>query len=217
MEHLLAVRRRVIEELPATRMVTDLMEGRPNRDAYIRYLINVYNYAQFSPKVMAIAAARCMSAHAELATYLLRHAEEEQGHDRWALADLADLNVNEEVARAARPVPSCTALIGFVHYIAAHANPVGLFGWMYVLEAVGNDMGTPIAQRLKEWLGGEASRFVEGHGVADTDHTRELTEQIQSYVTADQDRADVDMVADVVADLYVRMFREVGGERPRWL
>jgi hypothetical protein len=31
-----------------------------------------------------------------------------------------------------------------------------------------------------------------------------------------EDMADVCHVADVIADLYVRMFREIGGERPEW-
>jgi hypothetical protein len=207
----------MLEELPATRIIQDLMHGRPSRDVYVRYLINVYNYAQHSPKVMAIAAARCMDERPELATYLLRHAEEEQGHERWALADLQDLEVDTAEARSVRPVLSCIELIGFIHYVAAHANPVGLFGWMYVLEAVGNDMGTPIAGRLKEWLGGKATRFVEGHGVADKEHTSDLTEQIANFVTSDRDRSDVDLVADVVADLYVRLFRQIGGEREQWL
>jgi thiaminase len=216
MEHLLAIRQRMIAELPATRIVQGLLAGRPARDAYIRYLVNVYNYAQYSPKVMAIAASRCLSTHPELAVYLLRHAEEEQGHDRWALADLLDLEVTEDEACRARPTAACAALIGYIHYVAAYGNPVGLFGWMYVLEAVGNDMGTPVAQRLQEWLGGKAARFVTGHGVADTDHTRDLTEQIQTHITTEQDRADVDEVADVVADLYLRLFREAGEEQAQW-
>jgi thiaminase len=216
MEHLLAVRQRVMADLPATRIVQSLLTGRPNRDAYVRYLVNVYNYAQYSPVVMAIAASRCLSTHPELARYLLRHAEEEQGHDRWALADLIDLDVAEAEACRARPTPACAALIGYIHYIAAYGNPVGLFGWMYVLEAVGNDMGTPIAQRLQAWLGGKAMRFIAGYGVADTDHTRDLTEQIQTNITTEQDRADVDEVADVVADLYLRLFREAGGEAAQW-
>jgi len=216
MEHLLAVRQRVKEQLPETRIIKDLIEGRIDHDAYVRYLINAYNYAQFSPKVMAIAAARCMDSHPELAVYLLRHAEEEQGHEAWALADLADLGVGEQTARTTRPVPACTALIGLIHYLAGYANPVGLFGWMYVLEAVGDDLGTPIAERLAGWLQGRASRFVERHGVADTDHTQDLTAQIGSFVQSERDRADVDAAADVVADLYVRMFHEIGGELAQW-
>jgi heme oxygenase len=216
MEHLIAVRQRVIAELPATRIVQGLLAGQPDRDAYVRYLVNVYSYAQYSPKVMAIAASRCLATHPALARYLLRHAEEEQGHDLWALADLADLDVAEAAARRLKPTPACAALIGYIHYVAAYANPVGLFGWMYVLEAVGNDLGTPIAQRLRDWLDGKATRFVEGHGVADTDHTRDLTEQIETHITSERDRADVDQVADVVADLYLRLFREAGGEQAAW-
>jgi len=219
MEHLLEVRKRVFAELRDTKVVKDLFAGTPDPAAYVRYLINAYNYAQHSPKVMAVAAARCTDTHPELATYLLRHAIEEQGHYQWALEDLRDLNVGDAEAQAARPVPSCTAMIGYIHYIAGYANPVGLFGWMYVLEAVGNDLGALVAKALKDALklsGSGGLRFVARHGVSDTEHARELTEQIQRYVTQDADLKEVCYVADVVADLYVRMFREIGKERQRW-
>jgi len=218
MEHLIEVRKRVFSELNDTRVVKALFAGTPDPNAYVRYLINAYNYAQYSPKVMAIAAARCMDTHPELATYLLHHADEEQGHDKWAFEDLRDLNVSEAEVRAARPVPSCAAMIGYIHYVAGYANPVGLFGWMYVLEAVGNDLGTLVAKRLKEVLGlsGRGLRFVARHGLSDTDHTKDLTQQIQNYVRRNEDLTEVYHVADVVADLYVRMFREIGEERLRW-
>jgi len=218
MEHLLKVRKRVSAELNETRVIKDLFEGTFDPGAYVRYLINAYNYAQYSPKVMAIASARCMDTHPELAIYLLHHADEEQGHEKWALEDLHDLNVSEAEVQAARPVTACAALIGYIHYVAGYANPVGLFGWMYVLEAVGNDLGTLVAERLKDKIGlsGRGLRFVAGHGVADTDHTKDLTEQIQKHVRRNEDLADVNAVADVVADLYVRMFREIGEERLRW-
>ena len=115
--------------------------------------------------------------------------------------------------RASAPVTSCAALIGYVHFVAGVANPVGLFGWMYVLEAVGEDLGTVLADQLKRALpDGHRHRFVAGHGVADVGHTHELAEQIAAHVRSDGDRRDVDRVADVVADLYVRMFQEIGGD-----
>ena len=218
MEHLIGVRKRVLAELNDTKVVKALFEGTPDPKAYARYLINAYNYAQYSPKVMAMAAARCMDTHPELATYLLHHANEEQGHYQWALEDLRDLNVSEAEVLAARPVLSCTAMIGYIHYIAAYANPVGLFGWMYVLEAVGNDLGTLVAEQLKKVLSFSSGglRFIARHGVSDTGHARELAEQIQKYVRQNEDLREVYYVAEVVADLYVRMFREIGEERQRW-
>jgi pyrroloquinoline quinone (PQQ) biosynthesis protein C len=217
MAYLRSVRERVFSELSDVRALKALFAGTPDRTAYVRYLINAYHYAQYSPKVMAMAAARCTDTHPELATYLLRHADEEQGHHKWALEDLRDFGTGEAEARATRPVPSCSAMIGYVHYVAAYANPVGLFGWMYVLEAVGNDLGAVTAQRLKASLGsgGRGLRFVARHGVSDADHAKELAGQIEAFVR-DADMADVCYVAEVVAELYVRMFREIGGERPEW-
>ncbi len=52
-------------------------------------------------------------------------------------------------------------------------------------------------------------RFLAGHGDADEDHTREIIEQIEAHIHGD-DLADVHHVADVVADLYVRMFEQIG-------
>jgi heme oxygenase len=171
---------------------------------------------------MALGASRCTVTHPKLAAYLLHHASDEQGHDAWALADLADLGVPEAEALALRPVPACAAMVGYVHFLAGHANPVGLFGWMYVLEAVGNDLGTIVGKQLASGIGGGGGgkgpvRFVAGHGVADKDHTAELAEQISAHVTTPSDRADVAEAATVVADLYLRMFREIGGEEARWV
>jgi pyrroloquinoline quinone (PQQ) biosynthesis protein C len=221
MEVLLAIRKRVYEELCATRIVRGVLDGKPDLAAYRGYLANARWYAQYSPVVMALGASRCSASHPELAAYLLHHAAEEQGHDGWALADLADLGVPQAEALAMRPVPSCAALVGYVHYLAGHANPVALFGWMYVLEAVGNDLGTIVGKQLAQGIGGGGGgkgpvRFVAGHGIADTDHTAELAEQISAHVRAPEDQAAVAEAATVVADLYLRMFREIGGEQARW-
>jgi pyrroloquinoline quinone (PQQ) biosynthesis protein C len=216
MQHLKEVRERVRQGLGRTELVRKALAGSADGATYARYLTNAFHYAGHSPKVMAIAAARCLDTHPELAAYLLHHADEERGHDRWALEDLRDLGVDEAAVRAAAPVPSCSAMIGFVHYVAGVANPVGLFGWMYVLEAVGEDLGTALAEKLKRAMpSGLRHRFVAGHGLADVGHTHEIAEQIEKHVLSDADRRDVDRVADVVAELYVRMFEEIGGAGPR--
>jgi heme oxygenase len=212
------VRKGVDAALRDVEAVKAVLEGRSDRATYVRYLKHVANqYAPHSPKVMALAAARCLDAHPELGSYLLRHAAEEQGHGSWAHDDLLALGESAGKVKAARPVLSCAALIGYAYYLAEHANPVSLFGWMFVLEAVGSDLGAEAAAGLKKGLGlgDDAVHFVAGHGKADRTHTRELAEQISRHVTAARDRADVLHAAEVSADLYVRMFREISpGGRP---
>ena len=218
MDRLLELRKQVAEGLATTRIVRDVLDGKPNRDHYVRYLETARWYAQYSPVLMGLASSRMIRSHPELGRYLLEHGRDEEGHDAWALEDLVELGVDAGSAIAAPPVPSCAALVGFVHFLAGHDNPVGVYGWMYVLEAVGDDLGTEVGRLLDEGLGlgGKAIRFVAGHGVADHEHTAELTEMIGRHVRAPEDVEAVDRAAGVVADLYVRMFREVGQESARW-
>ena len=117
--------------------------------------------------------------------------------------------------RASRPLPACAAMVGYEYYVAGHANPVGLFGWLYTLEAMGDDLGGRIAQAIGPHLdatGGRGVKFLHGHGVADHDHTADLTRMISTHITEPADRADVDHVADVVGELYVSIFRQIGAE-----
>src|SRR4029079_15711986 len=141
MEHLMTVRQQTLRELTSMPPIEGVLAGKPDLALYRRYLTIFYHYACDSAEVIALAGSRCTRSHPEASRYLLHHAEEEMGHERWALDDLAALGVDEATARATRPGPACAAMIGFEHYIAGRANPVGLFGWLYVLESMGDDLG----------------------------------------------------------------------------
>jgi pyrroloquinoline quinone (PQQ) biosynthesis protein C len=211
MEHLLAVRQRVLRELIDVNAVKRVLAGEPDLAIYRRYLTNVFHYACHSAEVIALAGARCARSNPHASRYLLKHAEEEMGHEAWALDDLSALGVDEAAVRASRPVPACAAMIAFEYYVAGRANPIGLFGWLYVLEAMGDDLGKRVAAGLQRAVGESerGTRFVAGHGVADHEHTAELTQVISRHITAHADVADVNHAADVSADLYVRMFEQI--------
>ncbi len=210
MKHLESLRANVREGLFALDGIQAAVAGQVDAAFYRRYLENVWHYAQHSSAVISLAGSRCVNFHPKLAEYMLHHALEELGHDTRALEDLAALGADVDAVQQSRPVPACAAMIGFEYYTAGHANPVGLFGWLYVLEAMGEDLGHLIAQQIAAGLTlPNGVKFLAGHGDADEDHTREIIEQIQSNIPA-ADMPDVLHVADVVANLYVRMFEEIG-------
>ena len=212
MDHLVSVRERTLRKLISMPAIERVLAGKPDIALYGRYLTNVYHYACHSAEVIALAGSRCTRTHPEASGYLLHHAEEEMGHELWALDDLKALGADETAVLASKPVPACAAMIGFEYYVAGRANPVGLFGWLYVLEAMGDDLGKRVASALQRALGGSGRgiKFVAGHGVADHDHTADLTRVISQHIKAPQDIADVNHVADVSADLYVRIFDQIG-------
>ena len=212
------LRASVVKELTETRVARQLFDGTLARETYAEYLINVHYYALFSPRLMAAAAARCTTDNEPLSLYLLHHSEEEMGHERWAYDDLRVLGLDDEAIRAGRPTPSCLALVGLTHYVAYHDNPMGLFGWMYVLEGVGSDLGPSVGDELRKVFGLQDGgvKFVEGHGINDADHAADLEEQIAAHVTRPEDAEAVERVGEAVGDLYVRMFREIGREVEHW-
>jgi heme oxygenase len=210
MERLEQLRGQVRAALLGLDGIQAVVDGKADPAFYRRYLENVWHYAQHSSVVIGLAGSRCVNSHPALAQYLLHHALEELGHDEWALEDLAALGADVAAARASRPVPACAAMIGFEYFTAGHANPAGLFGWLYILEAMGDDLGHLVAEKVAAGLSlPDGVRFLAGHGDADEDHTREIIEQIKTNMPA-ADMPDVIHVAEVVADLYVRMFQEIG-------
>lgn len=208
-----------VERIKSTRLVQSIMNGTPEKHHYIGYLLNVYNYAQHSPTVIALAASRCVQTHAELGRYLFRHAEEEIGHEHWAFSDLKQLGLSEAAIKAARPTPACMSMIALEYYVAGTWNPVALFGWLYALESLGDAMGTILSKSLGQGLrlGGKAVYFLEGHGEADHHHTRDLEEQITQYVTHSKDLDDIFYIAGISSWLYAGMIQEASERDHAWL
>jgi hypothetical protein len=210
MDELLHLRHSVSERIKATSAVSKLLSGDSAIKVYGHYLSNVWHYAQHSAIVIGMAGARAVPRNPKMADYLLHHAREELGHEQWALEDLEALHISADEVKNSRPVVSCAAMIGYEYFIAGHSNPIGLFGWLYILEAMGEDLGHLMAKHITEELGLRSSvKFLASHGDADEAHTSDLTTQLKKNLY-EQDRLDVYQVANVVADLYVRMFNEIG-------
>jgi pyrroloquinoline quinone (PQQ) biosynthesis protein C len=202
-----------VRRIQSTNLVKSILEGKPTKQHYMGYLIDVYHYAQHSPTVIALAGSRCIQTHPQLGQYLFRHASEEVGHEQWALSDLKDCGMPEERIPQLRPTAACMLMIALEYYVAGTWNPVALFGWLYALESLGDAMGMLLSRSLGQGLqlGDKAVYFLEGHGEADHHHTRDLEEQITTYVTDPKGIDDLFYVVQISSDLYARMVRGGSG------
>ena len=66
MQYLNSVRQRVLEGITATPIVANVLSGDADKQAYARYLTNVWHYAQHSSIVIGLAGSRCVAEHPEL-------------------------------------------------------------------------------------------------------------------------------------------------------
>lgn len=198
MEQLTQIRKDVLNRIMSHEIIQRIGTGRVTRDEYARYMSDVYYYAQHSSQVIGFAASRLVSRHPEMANYLFTHAQEELGHDAWAKSDLVDLGRREEEIAAVTPSHACQQMVAMEYFYSCHDDPVGLFGWMYVLECLGGDAASGLADGLDAalQLGGKGVYFLAGHGEADEHHSEDLTNVISH---ADLSNAEQGCITNVMA------------------
>lgn len=184
-----ALQKQAIGRLMDTKIVKNLTQGTFTIEQYRTYISDVYSYALHSSQVIALAGSRLVISHPPLAQYLFRHAWEELDHDQWAAADLADLGLSPLEIKRIVPSSPCIRMIGFEYYYAAHANPIGLFGWMFVLESLGGKSAAGISKAIDQALklNGKATYFLRGHGDADAQHSEDLCALIDDGITSPDD------------------------------
>ena len=152
MDGLTETRSRVLAQLLAHETIARIQSGEVGKDEYIRYVSDVYYYAQHSSQVIGHSASRLVSSHPKMADYLFTHAKEELGHDEWARGDLADLGLSDKEISTLSPSYACQKMVAMEYFYACQDDPVGLFGWMYVLECLGGDAAGGLAKGLDNAL-----------------------------------------------------------------
>jgi len=199
------LRNRVIDRIASHALIKRVHSRSMTRDQYACYVNDVYHYAKHSSCVIGSAAVRLVHSNPPLSEYLFRHAAEEIGHDAWARSDLLDLGWTNADIDASKSSEACQRMIALEYFYACTDNPVGLFGWMYVLECLGGGIGGTMAQAVDAALDlrGKGTYFLSGHGDADILHSKDLTDMISTNVTSARDCADLLHVAWLSLDCYV--------------
>jgi len=196
-------------------------------ELYPEFLFAMYGVTASSAPAMRMAAERChaMGDDDPLATWLgsyyLEHAEEEQGHEQWLLADLAALGVSPERVLQRPPYVSVAALVGAQYYWMLHLHPIAYLGYIAVLEAPAlMDFLEEVSARTGIPLSAMSGHVM--HATLDPGHVAEfdatldalpLTEQHQDLITVSA-IATISHLENVFADI-LEHFERIGDPASR--
>jgi hypothetical protein len=182
---------------------------------YPAYLCAMHGVIRASVPLMELAAQRCADRAADdpvagpLRQYLLRHIEQERGHDDWLLADLAALDCDLPRRVAAQPSPTVAQLAGAQYYWIEHYHPVALMGYIAVLE------GNAPTPELGDWIVRTAGipegavRTVREHAELDARHAEAAFHLLEALpLTAAQKNA-VTISGLHTAETLIRLFADV--------
>lgn len=176
---------------------------------YAVYLMHVVRQVRESAPMLADASRRLeRQGRGALARLLGTKAGEEDGHDRWALDDLAALGVTPEQVDAAPASAALSAYVAWTRYCAEQA-PTAVLGLAWMLEWFGYARAGRAADNLVAHSGipqiESAVKFLRGHGEADRHHVEALAAALWEVADPDE-AAGVVLSAQVTAKLYTNFF-----------
>jgi L-ornithine Nalpha-acyltransferase len=206
---LLDIARDSVRQLDAHPVAGELVRGTISREAYIGYLIQVVHQVRESGPMLAEAGARLEQlGHGPLAALFRAKAGEEDGHDRWALEDLAALGVEAGAVLNTPHRPAVSAYLAWTRHMV-EAFPVAVLGLAFVLEWFGycraGRAASSLLKRRRIPNIASAVRFLQGHGDADQSHVAHLACAL-GEVREQSEKEAVLLAARLTARLYLGMF-----------
>jgi hypothetical protein len=138
-----------------------------NRLAFLVNLCFIYHTIKASKNLCVVASKE--ERDDAVSDYLLAHAEEEDGHDRWLRDDLISEGLDPE--KTTIPA-SVVEMVGGTYYLIYHVEPAALLGYMLVLESFPIDEF--LLNRLEGIHGAALMRTVRYHSEHDPEHSDAL-------------------------------------------
>ncbi|MDQ7911321.1 iron-containing redox enzyme family protein [Phytohabitans sp. ZYX-F-186] len=188
-------------------------------ERYPAYLAAMYAVIRASVPLMEAAARRCTESSGalerRLREYLEEHIAEERDHDEWLLADLAAVGVDPETVRRALPDVAVARMVGAQYYWIHHHHPVGLLGYVAVLE--GNAPSPLLAEHLAAATGlpDAAFRTVRHHAVLDLDHSAAIDRLLDELPLTAWHTTAVNVSALSTVETLVDLYTRLGGSDDR--
>lgn len=189
--------------------------GHPRLQAiFPEFLIMIHGVIRASVPLMetALATARtlCDDPVAEpLTRYLEHHIAEERGHDAWLVEDLEALGVHRDRVLRRLPSPTIAALVGAQYYWVQHVHPVGLLGYMALLEGYPPTPHDIARVQAATGYGPGAFRTLRLHADLDAHHGDDLDHLLDALPLTDRQRTLIGLSAITSVQLFVQAQEEL--------
>jgi heme oxygenase len=201
--------RRERETLINVPQLREGLSGRISRAGYIDYLCQAYHHVRHTVPLLKLARDR-LEHKPLLAAALDEYIEEEHGHERWVLADIAAAGGDAHLAMTQAPRAATLAMVEHLYKRVGTGNPASLFGMVFVLEGTSVAFASRGAAAIQASLGlpDEAFSYLTSHGALDQAHMRFFARLMNDIDDEDDQRAIVAMAREVYR-LFADMFRAI--------
>lgn len=198
------------QRLLSAPIITDCLAGRVSRSSYAAFLTQAYHHVKHTVPLLMACGARLPDRLEWLRAGVAEYIEEEYGHERWILGDLAAAGFDATAACTARPAPETELMVSYAYDTVQRGNPVGFFGMVLVLEGTSAAIATRAAEIIAAQLDlpRRAFTYLLSHGALDQEHVGHF-DGLVDRLDDETDRAAALHGARMFYRLYGDVFRSL--------
>ncbi|MFG0607331.1 iron-containing redox enzyme family protein [Vibrio mimicus] len=188
--------------------------GEITLEMYLRFLTQAYHHVKHTVPLLMACGSRLSDRYEWVRIAIADYIDEEKGHQEWILNDIRacggdaqSVRLNQGEGRVSTPIEF---MVAYLYHQIDRANPLGLFGMVWVLEGTSVGVGGNMARMVKQQLNlpDKALSYLTSHSELDKDHIQ-FFESLMNKITAEEDQQAIIHSANQVFYLYGQMLREL--------
>ena len=177
---------------------------------YVAFLTEAYYHVRQTVPLLMACGSRLTERHRWLQDAITEYIEEERGHDRWILNDIAACGADSAAVEAGEPNFYTEMMVSYAWDSVMRGNPVSFFGMVLVLEGTSVNLATPMAQLIRQrlQLPEQAMSYLCSHGSLDQEHIQFFAKLMDRLTDPVEQQAVIHMARRMYR-LYGDMFRSL--------
>lgn len=198
------------QELFSIPIIREALKGKVSKAQYIAFLSQAYHHVKHTVPLLMACGSRLDSQFEWLREAIAEYIEEEVGHQKWILSDIAACGGDPESVHYAQPYASTELMVAYAYHQVDRGNPIGFFGMVHVLEGTSTALATHAADTIRSALSlpAEAFSYLNSHGSLDLEHVA-FFERLMNQLERAEDQRAVIHVARMMYGLYGNVFRSL--------
>jgi pyrroloquinoline quinone (PQQ) biosynthesis protein C len=195
-------------------LIREALRSGASRELYIDFLTQAYHHVKHTFPLLAFAAARTTDEVYQDA--LVEYMEEERGHEKWILNDIAAMGGDAAPVKNGAPDIACQVMVGYAYYAIEWVSPYAMLGSVHVLEGMSTLLADKAADAIQNSLGSngkEGFSYLRSHGALDIEHVA-FFKSLVNNLTCPKTQQTVIDASKVFYRLYGDIYHELATRHP---
>lgn len=161
-------------ELTGLPIIGKALQGEISLDTYIAFLTQAYHHVKHTVPLLMLTGSKIAHEDEWLRIAMAEYIEEELGHEKWILNDIAACGGDKKAVSESEPGFATELMVSYAYDSINRINPLCFLGMVHVLEGTSVQLATKAANKIKESLSltQKSFTYLISHGDLDIGHQK---------------------------------------------